>query len=184
MQSMLVTIVNWGSVADWVSGIGSLSAAIVALYIALFSQRVKLRGSCGRGLIITEGGGDRIDVLTISAINISPRPTTITNVVFTCGVWRRKHYYFVKFMRDTSTDIPTPLSDGQPAHWHIPMGPSNHWARQLVNDLKMTRRSVTTLRVRIYTSNGGTTVIRPDKDFRDTLMALVEENKIAKVLTK
>jgi hypothetical protein len=67
---MLVTIVNWGSVADWVSGIGSLSAAIVALYIALFSQRVKLRGSCGRGLIITEGGGDRIDVLTISAINI------------------------------------------------------------------------------------------------------------------
>lgn len=36
--------IQWGSVADWVSGIGSLSAAVVALYVALSARRIGYRG--------------------------------------------------------------------------------------------------------------------------------------------
>ncbi len=157
---------------------------IVALYVAVWSQRVKLRGWWGRRSIVYEGSRDKLDVIAVSATNISPRPTTVTNVVFSYGVWRWKRYYFVKFMRGGPSDLPALLTDGQPATWYIPMGKENQWARELVNELKLTRFDVATLKVNIQTSNGGTTVIRPDKDFRDTLMALVEEKKTAKALAE
>jgi hypothetical protein len=47
--------INWGSVADWVSGLGSFSAVIVALYLSRSAQRVRLRGYCGLRVIL--GGG-------------------------------------------------------------------------------------------------------------------------------
>jgi len=63
---MPLTIIDWGSVADWFSGIGSLAAAVVALYIALYSQRVKLRAWCGHRIILTEGSAEpQIDMLAI-----------------------------------------------------------------------------------------------------------------------
>jgi hypothetical protein len=169
---MPLTIIDWGSVADWFSGIGSLAAAVVALYIALYSQRVKLRAWCGHRIILTEGSGEpQIDMLAISAINISPRPTTIANINFTYGDWRWKKYLFVKFERNIGNVLPTPLSDGETGSWYIPIGPSNQWARGLIDEFKLTRFSVDTLRVQIHTSNGGATVIRPEKEFRDTLTA-------------
>lgn len=82
---------NWGSIADWVSGIGSLAAATVALYVALSSQRVKLRGYCGLRLII--GGQEpKFEVFSVSVTNISQRPTVITNVGFTFGLFRWKRH--------------------------------------------------------------------------------------------
>src|SRR5262245_3090915 len=184
MHTMPLTIVDWGSVADWVSGIGSLAAVVVALYVAVFSQRVKLRASCTLASINAEASGEPIDVVCITVTNTSPRPTTVTNIFFSSGIWRWKRYYFVKFMRDKSTNLPALLSDSQIGYWYIPMRQENYWAREFVNKSGMTRFSVATLKVLIITSTGGETVIRPEKAFRDTLMALVKEKKTAKALAE
>jgi hypothetical protein len=185
MRFMPLTIIDWGSVADWVSGLGSLAAAVVALYVARFSQRVKLRGYCGRRIIITEGGAEpNVDVFAISATNTSVRPTTVTNIVFVSGIWRWKQHLFVKFSRDIGNVLPTPLSDGQPGEWYVPMGESNKFARNIVDKVKMTRFSAATFRVQILTSNGGTTTLWPEKRFRNLLLSLVKEKKSAKALTE
>jgi len=176
MDSLSLTIIDWGSLAAWVSGIGSLAAAVVALYVARFSQRIRLRGYCGRRLIVGRGQ-PQIDVLAVSVTNISPRPTEVIDIVFTCGIWRWKRHVLVKFMQDMGHDIPQPLSDGETGYWYVPMGESNKFARGLIDGLKITRFSVATLRVQILTSNGGTTVLRPDKSFRDILMSVVKEKE-------
>lgn len=169
--------VNWGSIADWVSGIGSLAAAVVALYVARFSQRVRLRGYCGHRLIIGLGQ-PRIDVFAVSVTNISQRPTIVTNIGFTSGIWKWKRHGIITFMQDDiSHGIPKPLSDGETGNWNVRLGPENKWTKDLVHTFKMTRFSVETLRVQIHTSNGGTTVLRPEKNFREILIALVKGNE-------
>ena len=74
---MSLAIVNWGSVADWVSGLGSFAAAVVALYVARLSQRVKIRGYFGRVFI---EGRPRSDMLVVAVINISQRPTAVASI--------------------------------------------------------------------------------------------------------
>ena len=80
-----VAKIDWGSVADWVSGIGSFAAAIVALYVARSAQRVKLNGYCGRRLIIGVAQ-PQLDVFSVQITNISQRPTVVTNIGFTFGL--------------------------------------------------------------------------------------------------
>jgi hypothetical protein len=185
MHFMPLTIIDWGSVADWVSGLGSLAAAIVALYVARFSQRVKLRGYCGKRIILTEGGAEpNIDAFAIYAINTSMRPTTITHIGLVCGFWRWKQHASVRFMRDIGSILPTPLSDGQYGEWYVPMRESNNFARDLVDKLQLTRLSAPTLRVQILTSNGDTTTLWPEMGFIKLLLSLVKEKNAPKALTE
>src|SRR5688572_27200040 len=94
--------VNWGSVADWVSGIGSLSAAIVALYVAHLSRRIHLTGYCGHRLILG-GGGPREEIVSISVTNIGQRTTTISNVGMTVGYFAKRHAV-INIVRDKWSD--------------------------------------------------------------------------------
>ena len=100
----------------------------------------------------------------------------VTNIGFTCEIWRWKRYGIIGFTQDDiSHGIPKALSDGESGNWNVRMGESNQWARDIINKFEMTRISVATLRVQIHTSNGGTTVLRPKKSIRDILIALVKE---------
>jgi hypothetical protein len=164
--------VTWGSIADWVSGIGSLSAAIVALYVAHTSSRVKLRGYCGIRAIVGTGT-PQFDVFAVSATNISQRPTTITNIGFSVGIWRWKKNGLILFMHDDiSQGIPLSLNDGETGNWNVRLGKDNEWAKDLVEKYKLNTFYIYTMRFLIHTSNGGTTIFRPEKSFRDLLKKL------------
>lgn len=166
--------INWGSVADWVSGIGSLSAAAVALYVSRFSQRVRLRGYCGHRLIIGSGQ-PQIEVFSVSVTNISQRPTIITNIGFSCGIWKWKRYGIITFMEDDiSQGIPKPLSDGETGSWNVRLGLENVWAKELVEKFEMTPFLVKTLRIHIHTSNGGTTKLKPENNFNEILTPFIK----------
>jgi len=167
----VVTGIEWGSIADWVSGIGSFAAAIVALYVAHSAQRVKLRGYCGHRLILGPGQS-RVDVFAVSVTNISQRPTIVTNIGFTFGVWRWKRYGIITFMQDQfGHGIPKPLSDGEAGNWNVPLGPDNRWLRELAKKFPVNRWAIITWRVQVHTSNGGTATLRPEKNIREMLLA-------------
>ena len=165
--------IDWGSIADWVSGVGSLAAAVVALYVAHSSQRVKLRGYCGHRLIIG-GGQPQLDVFAVSVTNISQRPTIVTNIGFTFGLWRWKRHGIITFMQDDiGHGIPKPLSDGETGNWNARLGKDNKWITDLVEKFAVTRFSVMTWRIHVHTSNGGTTTLRPERNIRDMVLACV-----------
>ena len=163
--------IQWGSVADWVSGAGSFAAAVVALHVAYSGQRIRLRAYCGHRLIVGRGHPQE-GVFTVSATNISQRPTVITGVGFTFGWWRWKQHGFFNFMQDDiSQGIPRPLADGETGTWSARLGPDKRWIKDLPEKFAISRWSVFTWRVHIRTSNGGTTTVRPEKNIRDMLLA-------------
>jgi hypothetical protein len=165
--------INWGSVADWVSGLGSFAAAAVALYVALSTRRIRLRGYCGHRLIVG-AGQPSFDVFAVSVTNVSQRPTVVTNIGFTFGVLRWKRRGLITFMQDDiSQGIPKPLADGETGNWNVRLGPDRQWLRDLATKFEVTRLSVMTWRVHVHTSNGGTTTLRPEKGIRDMLLQCI-----------
>lgn len=164
--------IEWGSVADWASGAGSFTAAIVALYIAHSARRIKLRGYCGHRLIIRPGSVP-IDVFSVSATNISQRSTVVTGIGCTFGLWHWKEHGLIMFTQGQfSQGIPKSLVDGETGSWNVPLGQDNQWLRDIASKYRLSRWAIRTWRVQVYTSNGGTTTLYPDKGIRSMLLEL------------
>jgi hypothetical protein len=166
--------IQWGSVADWVSGIGSFAAATVALYVARSSRRIKLRGYAGHRVIIGRGQPG-IEVFSVSATNVSQRPTVVTKIGFTFGIWRWKRYGVITFQQDQiSHGIPKSLGDGETADWIVPLGDDSQWLKDLASKFPISWWAVFTWRVHVHTSNGGSNTFRPDKAIREKLKAFAD----------
>lgn len=162
-------MIEWGSVAGWVSGIGSMAAAIVALYIAHSARRIKLHGYCGHRQIV-QRGEPPVDVFSVSVTNVSQRSTVVTGIGCTFGIWRWKQHGMILFMQDQySQGIPKSLVDGETGNWNVPLGQDNQWLRDIASKYRLDRWAIYTWRVQIYTSNGGITMLRPDKGIRSML---------------
>jgi hypothetical protein len=117
--------VNWGSVADWVSGLGSLSAAIVALYLAKWSQSIRLYGYCGLRIAIG-GGGPKEELVFISVTNIGTRSTIVSNLGMRVGMFK-KRFALIPMVKDQYSDgIPYQIADGQQAKWAVPLDEKKH----------------------------------------------------------
>lgn len=168
--------VNWGSVADWVSGIGTLSAVVTALYLARASQRVRLRGYCGHRVLIG-GGMPRKDLVSINVANVGNRSTVVNNIGIRVGLFK-KRYAIITVVRDHHSDgIPRSLADGEQGHWGIPLDEKRSWITDLCKDFIKSKRDVETMRIQIHTTNGGTTNIRPEKTLRQMIIDSLGKSK-------
>lgn len=97
--------VNWGSVADWVSGLGSMSAAIVALYLARWSHKIRLRGYCGLRIVVG-GNGPKVELVFINVTNICTRSTIVGNLGIRVGLFK-KRFAIIPMVKDQySVGIP------------------------------------------------------------------------------
>lgn len=170
--------IEWGSVANWVSGIGSITASCVALYLANYSRRIRLDGYFGHRLIVG-GGGPQTEIVSISVTNVGQRATIISNIGFRVGLFRKRHAVITLFKDQWGDGIPKELTDGARAHWGIPLTPEKNWIATFVRDILKTRLDIETLVVQIHTTNGGTTNIRPEKEFRKMLWEEMKRQRAA-----
>lgn len=163
---MPATEINWGSVADWVSGVGSLSAVVTALYLSRSAQRVRLHGLCGHRVVV-ERGKDSKDLISIFVTNTGTRATVIKSIGLRFG-FLRKRYALLKLSQDEYMDpMPRPLGDGDQAHWGIPLDQERKWITDLfLKDFARTWLDVESMVVQIHTTNGGTHSFRPEKSLR------------------
>lgn len=147
--------IEWGSVADWVSGLGSLAAVVTALWLARSSQKIRLDASAGLRLILEKGRPD-IEVLAFKATNLSVRTTTITTVIMCIGKGKKAKNAIVNiFPSDMADRLPITLADGETARWHVPIGPENDWLVRLTSRFVGGPADVNALRFGFSTSNGG-----------------------------
>ncbi len=162
--------VQWGTVAGWVSGIGSFSAALVALYIAYDAKKIRLVGHAGLRTIVG-AGGPTVEVFSVSATNISQRPTKITNIAISMGLFYWRRYGIITFMQGPySNGIPMELTDGVSGTWCVDLGDEEEWIRDLAEKFEMGLVEAFTLRFYVHTSNGGTTKLVPGRAFRKSLI--------------
>ena len=166
--------INWGSFADWVFGLGSLSAAIVALYLARWSQKIRLRGYCGLRILV--GGNEpKKELVFINITNIGTRSTIVSNLGMRVGLIKRR-FAIISMVKDQySVGIPYSIADGQQAHWAIPLDDKKSWLRDLCKDCVLTPMDVRTLRIQIHTTHGETFNISPELSLREAMLEIISK---------
>lgn len=172
---MTIADINWGSVADWASGLGSLFAGIIALYLARASQRIRLKGYCGLRMIVGFGTTPQ-EVVSVVVTNIGTRSTVINNISMRVGHFKKKRIAIITLVRDQySVGIPYALADGQEAHWGIPLDQSRTWIKELCDGFVQTPNDVITLQFRVHTSHGYDFVLRPEEPLRKAILEALEK---------
>src|SRR3954463_3370440 len=164
--------IDWGSVADWVSGLGSFSAVVAALYLSNAAQRVYLRGYVGLRLIISTGMPAQ-EILAFSVTNIGSRTTVVNNLAMRVGFFK-KRYAIITTDRDFgSSSMPAPIADGEVANWHIPIDKEKTWLIDFCKDFVQSKLDVHTLRFEIHTTNGGHLKLKPEPALKKELLEIV-----------
>jgi len=173
--------INWGSVADWVSGLGSLVASGVALYLGLSHARIKLSGTCGLRTILG-GGAPAIEVFNVWVVNRGTRTTVVTNIGLSVGRHRKtRRHAIVLFPRDPgySPGMPYSLADGVSASWSVPTGVDRAWLTELCGNLITTEKDLATLLFIVSTSHGTTLKLRPERDLLGALRVAMAKSAAA-----
>jgi hypothetical protein len=172
---MQMCTINWGSVADWVSGIGALSAALVALYLARRSERIRLRAYCGFRLIVG-AGIPKSEVLCVSATNVGTRTTIVNNIGMRVGRFKRRYALISMMPTAISAGIPQQLVDGQSVSWHIPLDSERTWVKDLCKTFVRSRSDARSLRFTIHTNHGLDITIVPEKPLIEAIEKLLSES--------
>ena len=174
---MCICEINWGSLADWVSGLGALAAAIVALYLARRSERIRLRAHCNISTLFFPGSHKQ-EVIAVSATNIGTRTTVINNIGMRVGPRRNRRHAVIGFNADRwSAGIPHTLADGQSANWYIELDPDRTWIKDLSKSMVKTAADVDSLRFVIHTSHGQDHVVGPTDNLKEALLAEIASGR-------
>ncbi len=165
---------NWGSLADWVSGLGSLAAVVTALYLSKNAQRIKLTGYCGIRLIVGTGGPMQ-ELFYVSITNVGRRTAVINNIGLRVGLFK-KRYAIITVVKDKYSDgVPISLADGQVANWSIPLDVDKKWINELVSDGCVASQSdAKSLRVTVHTTHGAVKIIKPEPKLVEEIIRAVK----------
>jgi hypothetical protein len=159
---IIANATNWGSIADWISGLGSLSAVITALYLSRETQRIKLQGYCGIRLVV--GGGEpQKELIFLSVTNIGHRTTVVNNIGMRVGRIKKRFAIITSYKDLYSDGIPVNVADGEVVKWSIPLINDKEWIRDLANGFVKSESDARSLRFCVYTTHGTVLTIKPEK---------------------
>lgn len=167
---------NWGSVADWVSGLGSMLAGIIALYLARETQRIRLKGFCGIRTLVAVGMPQQ-DFVMISVTNVGTRTTVVNNVSIRVGFFKKRTGIIIMPKDLISVGIPYSLTDGEEGRWALPLDENKSWIRDLCKQFNIDKRSIWTLRFLVHTNHGETLTIRPEVGFRNEALEVIRTSE-------
>ncbi len=157
----------------WLSGLGTLAAAFIALWLGLRGSRVKLRAFADLRLVAADlrsvvGTGELERGLYIQVTNGGERPVTIISVGWCVG-WRVSKRWNRRFAINPTAlnQCPKTLSHGESASFYTSFSEQPDWMRNFSAAFikNTTRRHVKTLRVQIHTSVGHTENVIPAESF-------------------
>jgi len=173
--------VDWpliNSFAGWVSGIGTLLAVIVSLYLARQDSRIRLKLSAGLRQVFTTGPAppEGRDFIVISVTNIGRRAASVTGLFWKSMLVRNFYAMQNPGRAPLSAQLPIRLQDGEGADFTIALRDfiSNDRAaflRMLPRPRSFTARF---LRVHVRTSTGKVFRVRIEQDLGQWLMEYVE----------
>lgn len=157
---MEICSINWGSVADWFSGVGTLMAVATALYLASDSRRIKLTGYCGVRRAVRWGGPQWVVLLSVT--NVGSRTAIINSIGIRVGRFKKRQALFNVVKSPSSDGVPISLADGEVAEWGFPLEQDKQWIKEQLIGFIKTEADVRTLRFLVFTTHGATKVIKPE----------------------
>lgn len=177
---MDITGINWGSVADWASAFGSMSASMVALYLAHTSQRVKLSVVCGIRVIVGGGAGS-VHLASIMVTNTGDRQFKISNISIQHGLIKKEYGVLkVGAPTDYCESLLRVLNDGDQAHFGFPLESDTNWVATMGRNCR-SKLDIATIRITIHCSNGQSVKIKPEKPLLDVIRTRMKNIQKIKV---
>lgn len=157
---MGVENIAWGSVADWVSAVGTILAAAVALWLARRESRVKVSAYCGIRVMID--GEQHTRLVSITVTNTGFRSFKISNLGLTHGLIKKTQGIIKPGPPSAFRDaILQQVNDGDSSHFGYEIDADN-WVKTVGAQFK-TWLDVETFRVIICFSNGQVLKIKPER---------------------
>jgi hypothetical protein len=147
----------WGFLANWFGAIGSISAALAALYIAH-------RGTLPRARVSVQAGSDFTEeYVTFKVANIGDRNFSVVQIGWKTGwlFWRRT--YFERSL--SGPNLPFNLAHGETGQWKLATRKPEQraWYQAFASDLgERYVWALYTLRAQIFTSNGRVFSVKPE----------------------
>lgn len=157
---------------NWVSGLGSLLAVVVALYLAKQQRAVRLTVTAGERLIVTRASQEAPSALMVLVTNVGQAPATITLIGWELRMFR-KLQGFQPFDDPSSPNrVPIELTTGKQAVFLQPYDGSvvlQSLAKWLDGPFPKLRAKQ--LKVVAYTSVGTAVKTRVDTSLQKSLLA-------------
>lgn len=165
----------------WLSGIGTLLAVIVALYLARIEKAVRLKVSAGVRLVFTQGQDETPEVIAISVVNLGDRPVVITNVLWKWGLFKRGYAVQVTGSPMDSLKIHQTLEVGHQGSFYIAIdaGDQENWFRRFAENLPKRFRKIWLRRLYVGIATAvGTTIWSPvENTMREKLLETAIESE-------
>jgi hypothetical protein len=106
------------SFADWLSGIGSIVAVVVALYLAARDRRIRLIPRAAHQVILVPNLRSNQEIVGISVTNNERRPAIITGLYLKAGMSKKNLFQLTPVgLLSGSSGFPQELRDGEQAHY-------------------------------------------------------------------
>lgn len=161
----------WVAVGTWVAGLATLSAIIVALYLARRGERIRLKINVGLRELLLGDGSPAQEHVCIDVTNLGDRPVTVNTVGWAVGKGKRRKYCIQPVSGLYTTQYPVELAHGKNAKFMVSFADTPNWvgdfARRFVEDLS--DRSLKTLVAQIHTSVGIAIQAKPESGLLERL---------------
>jgi hypothetical protein len=163
------------SFAPWLSAIGTLSAVVVSLYMALRSSRLKFRVSAAISFLVPSGQviASSPQYLTLKVTNQGFRDGMIQGIAWRPTGIRRKAFVVIPPVDPFSTKLPSKLSYGEFAQFLFPI---SRFDTDAIDLLKWINRwwfpsvAARSLKFGVYTTTGQEFYVRLDRSLREWIL--------------
>ncbi len=182
--------IDWNFVngfSGWLSGIGTLLAVVVSLWLARRGDRTRLKVSVGIRKIffqqkVYEKPDEAPDFLIIAVTNVGPRLVIIKGLLWKNRLVRRRYLYQMPGIAPLSAQIPARLEYGDEADFTIPLSAfaeTNDPAdlRGVIPRPRML--TIRFLRMLVRTATGEIVAVSVEKELRQWLLAFVEGKRVS-----
>lgn len=167
----------FNALGAWVAAIGTISAVIVALYLARLDRIIRVRLSVGHRLVGTGSDMSKYqDHCSIKAVNMGSRKVTLSGVGWRVGFLKKRIYEQILSMPPYPSTMPITLADGEEATWFIPfrsMDEYPNWIDTFPLEVlgKHPYWASKSMRIFVYTSVGKPIIGTVEKPLRERLVA-------------
>lgn len=167
----------FNALGAWAAAIGTMSAVIVALYLARLDRIIRVRLSVGHR---SAGSGPDVtkfqDYCSIKAVNMGTRKVTITGVGWKVGFLKKRFYEQILSIPPYPSTMPITLADGEEATWLIPFRSKDehpNWIDTFPREIlgKHPHWASKSMRIFIYTTAGKPIVASVEKPLLERLVS-------------
>jgi hypothetical protein len=160
----------WGVVGSWLSGMATLAAVCLTLWLVNRSDRVRVNGYAGIRLVVEGDGTPAEKQVCISVTNLGERAVTVNTVGWRIGEWRRRRYAIQNLAGRYSAQYPTELGHGKSASFMVSLKDVPNWPTEFMSFVGTNdRKNLSTLRAAIHTSVGQSIYLRPEEELIELL---------------